>query len=88
MDGNSWDTNPAINDASALMLGLTSPQVGISGIEAVAGDPSSGTTAADARRLLEHLGAGSFPVDAGAAKPLWRPLEDASAYWVRKASLS
>ena len=72
-----WDMDPGIDDALALILALKSPEVQILGITTVAGNASLEMTSANARRVLEYLGAGSIPVAPGAANPLNHPLEDA-----------
>ena len=72
--------DPGIDDALALMLALRSPEVRILGVTTVAGNAPVEVTGSNARRVLEHLGAGDIPVAPGAAKPLRRPLEDALGY--------
>jgi len=76
----SWDMDPGIDDALALILALKSPEVQIVGVSAVAGNAPVETTSANARRVLEYMGAGSIPVAVGEANPLNRPLEDALSY--------
>ena len=74
------DMDPGIDDALALMLALRSPEIRVLGITTVAGNAPLETTSANARRVLEHMGATLVPVAAGAARPLQRPLVDASDY--------
>jgi len=75
-----WDMDPGIDDALALILALKSPEVRVAGITTVAGNAPVETTSANARRVLEYLGAANIPVALGAASPLNRPLEDALSY--------
>ena len=72
-----WDMDPGIDDALALILALTSPEIQILGITTVAGNASVEMTSANARRVLEYLNVESVPIAAGAANPLNHPLEDA-----------
>ena len=72
-----WDMDPGIDDALALILALESPEVEVLGITAVAGNAPVELTSANARRVLEYLGAGDIPVARGAEKPLSHPLVDA-----------
>ena len=74
------DMDPGIDDALALMLALRSPEIRVLGITTVAGNAPIEKTSANARRVLEHMGATLIPVAAGAAKPLQHPLVDASDY--------
>jgi len=71
-----WDMDPGIDDALALILALKSPEIQVLGITTVAGNAPVEVTSANARRVLECLGAGdSIPVAMGAASPLNQPLE-------------
>lgn len=63
--------DPDIDDAYSLILALKLPELRVFGITAVAGNAPVKTTSANARRVLEHLGAGRIPVAAGAANPLY-----------------
>ncbi|MCK4581215.1 MAG: nucleoside hydrolase, partial [Dehalococcoidia bacterium] len=74
------DMDPGIDDALALILALKSPEIEVLGITTVAGNAPVETTTANARRLLEYLGASDIPVAAGAAKPLRHALVDALDY--------
>jgi purine nucleosidase len=75
-----WDMDPGIDDALALILALKSPEVQVLGITTVAGNAPVEMTSANARRVLEYLGAGGIPVAMGAADPLSHPLEDALSH--------
>lgn len=75
-----WDMDPGIDDALALILALCSPEIQILGITTVAGNAPVEMTSANARRILEYLGATGIPVAMGANSPLVRPLEDARDY--------
>jgi purine nucleosidase len=74
------DMDPGIDDALALILALKSPEIQMLGVTTVAGNAPVETTSANARRVLEYLGAMSTPVAMGAAKPLNHPLEHALDY--------
>jgi inosine-uridine nucleoside N-ribohydrolase len=74
------DMDPGIDDALALILALKSPEIQMLGVTTVAGNAPVETTSANARRVLEYLGAMSTPVARGAAKPLNHPLEHALDY--------
>ncbi|MEA3253853.1 MAG: nucleoside hydrolase [Chloroflexota bacterium] len=74
------DMDPGIDDALALVLALRSPELKILGVSTVAGNAPLDMTSANARRVLEHLGATGIPVAAGAAKPLEHALVDATQY--------
>ncbi len=74
------DMDPGIDDALALLLILRSPEIQVLGITTVAGNAPVEMTGANARRVLEYLGAGNIPVTMGAANPLNHPLEDALSH--------
>ena len=69
--------DPGIDDALALTLALKSPEVQVLGIGTVAGNAPVEMTSANARRVLEYLGAYNIPVAMGATKPLKHHLVDA-----------
>jgi inosine-uridine nucleoside N-ribohydrolase len=75
-----WDMDPGVDDALGLILALRSPEVRVLGITTVAGNGPLEMTSANARRVLEYLGAGSIPVAMGAANPWNHPLEDALSH--------
>ncbi|GAI36481.1 unnamed protein product, partial [marine sediment metagenome] len=74
------DMDPGIDDALALLLALRSPEIQVLGISTVAGNAPVEVTSANARRVLEYLGATDIPVAMGAAKPLKHTLVNALDY--------
>src|SRR5438093_3069593 len=66
------DCDPGHDDAIALLLALTSPEVEILGITSVAGNQTLEKTTANAIRVLEFAGRADVPVAAGADRPLVR----------------
>ena len=75
------DTDPGIDDALALMLALRSPELRVELITTVAGNVAVQMATANARRMLALLAPPAWPVVAqGAARPLRRPLYNATAF--------
>lgn len=68
------DTDPGVDDAFALFLAMTSPELKIEAITAVAGNVPLSFTLPNALRLVEIAGRTDIPVAAGAAAPLARRL--------------
>src|ERR1700749_1046970 len=68
------DTDPGVDDAFAIFLALTSPEVKVEGITAVAGNVPLSLTLPNALRLVEIAGHTDIPVAAGASVPLVRRL--------------
>ncbi len=66
------DTDPGVDDALALLLALTSPEIEIVGITTVAGNAPIDLTTANALRLLEAMDVSTIPVARGAEQPLVR----------------
>jgi len=71
------DMDPGIDDALALLLALSSPELDILGVTAVAGNTTIDKTGVNARRVLEYVGKDGIPVFLGASAPLARPLSTA-----------
>ncbi len=69
--------DPGIDDALALLLALSSPELDILGVTAVAGNTTIDKTGVNARRVLEYVGKDGIPVFLGASAPLARPLSTA-----------
>lgn len=67
------DTDPGIDDAVALLLGLACPEVRVAAVTTVFGNVGLATTTANAGRLLAMAGRADVPVAAGAARPLVFP---------------
>ena len=64
------DTDPGIDDAMAIFLALTSPELDVIGLTAVFGNVDVGTATTNALRLLDIAGRSDIPVSRGAAHPL------------------
>jgi len=67
------DTDPGIDDALAILLGLASPEVEIAGLSVVHGNCPLSEAVANALAVLELGGAPRLPVAVGCATPLLRP---------------
>jgi purine nucleosidase len=72
------DTDPGVDDAFALFLAFTSPEVKVEAITAVAGNVPLSLTLPNALRLVEIAGRRDVPVAAGASGPLVRRLVTAT----------
>ncbi len=73
------DTDPGVDDALALLLAFSSPELRVEGLTTVAGNVSLELGSLNALKLLDFLGIDDVPVVAGAAKPLLRKCRDASS---------
>jgi inosine-uridine nucleoside N-ribohydrolase len=73
------DTDPGVDDALALLLAFSSPELRIEGLTTVAGNVSLELGSLNALKLLDFLGVEDVPVVAGADKPLLRKCRDASS---------
>ena len=73
------DTDPGVDDALALLLAFSSPELRVEGLTTVAGNVSLGLGSLNALKLLDFLGVDDVPVVAGAEKPLLRKCRDASS---------
>jgi len=74
------DTDPGVDDALALMLAFSSPELSVEGVTTVVGNVSHGRAHSNALKLLEFLGVRGVPVAPGATKPLLRRPLDASEF--------
>jgi len=72
------DTDPGVDDALALLLGMRSPELKIEAITPVAGNVPLELTLPNALRLVEIAGRIDIPVAAGARGPLVRRLVTAT----------
>ena len=72
------DCDPGIDDALALMLALSSPELEVLGITVVEGNVPAGTGVENALRILKCMGRLDIPVYLGEEKPLQKPYEDAT----------
>jgi len=61
------DTDPGIDDALALLLAFSSPELRIEGLTTVAGNGSLNLGSLNALKLLDFLGVENVPVAAGRA---------------------
>jgi purine nucleosidase len=68
------DTDPGQDDAVAILLALSSPELDVLGIVAVAGNVPLALTQKNARKICELAGRADQKVYAGAAQPLKRSL--------------
>ena len=66
------DCDPGHDDAIALLLALSSPEVELVGVTTVAGNQTLEKTTANALKLLEFVDRTDVPVAAGAPRPLVR----------------
>ncbi|MBS7620335.1 nucleoside hydrolase [Candidatus Bathyarchaeota archaeon] len=66
------DTDPGIDDALALLLAFSSPELKIEAITTVSGNVSQHKAHLNALKLLEFIGVKNVPVAMGAEKPLLR----------------
>jgi len=64
------DTDPGVDDALALLLALSSPELRVEGITTVVGNVSQEKANRNALKLLEFLGVEDIPVARGAERPL------------------
>ncbi|MEM4238105.1 MAG: nucleoside hydrolase, partial [Nitrososphaerota archaeon] len=71
------DMDPGIDDALALLLAVSLPELELLGVTTVAGNTVVEKTSVNARRVLEYVGRGEVPVYAGASGPMARLLTTA-----------
>lgn len=71
------DCDPGHDDAIAILLALSSPEVELRGIVTVAGNQTVDKTTRNALKVLELAGRADIPVVRGADTPLRRPLRTA-----------
>jgi pyrimidine-specific ribonucleoside hydrolase len=69
------DTDPGVDDAFALALAASSPEVDLIGVTTVFGNVPLARTTDNALRLLSLFGRDDVPVAAGADRPLVHPLQ-------------
>ena len=68
------DTDPGIDDALALFLAVSSPEIILHGLTTIFGNAHIEITTRNALALLEKFNASQVPVYEGAAAPLKAPL--------------
>lgn len=71
------DTDPGVDDALALLLAMSSPELKIEAITPVAGNRPLPITLSNALRMVEVTGQTEIPVAPGASSPLLRRLTGA-----------
>ena len=64
------DTDPGVDDALAILMGLAAPALNVIGVTATAGNVPLARATRNALALLEYAGRGDIPVYRGAARPV------------------
>lgn len=72
------DTDPGTDDAIAILLAFTSPELEVLGLTTVAGNVGQPAVTDNALRICDLAGRADIPVLVGAAAPLSRPLRNAT----------
>ena len=72
------DTDPGVDDALALMLALSSPELSIEAVTTVVGNVSQEKAQRNTLKILEFLGACDIPVARGAIKPIRKNARDST----------
>ncbi len=67
------DTDPGIDDALAILLGLASPEIDLAALSVVHGNCTLGEAVTNALAIAELAGQPDLPVAAGCDRPLLRP---------------
>jgi inosine-uridine nucleoside N-ribohydrolase len=67
------DTDPGIDDAVAIMLAIQSRKLDVKAITTVSGNLQADRCSANARKILDLIGADDIPVARGTQRPLARP---------------
>ena len=67
------DTDPGIDDSVAIMLAIQSGKLDVRAITTVSGNLTADRCSANARKILDLIGAADIPVARGTQKPLSRP---------------
>lgn len=68
------DVDTGIDDAVALILAMSSPQIDLKGVTVVAGNQIIEKTLHNTLSVVDYFGNGNIPVAKGAAKPLVKEL--------------
>jgi len=71
------DTDPGVDDALAIMLAFSSPELRVEAVTTVPGNANQDKVHRNALKLLEFLGVKDVPVARGAEQPLLRKMSDA-----------
>ena len=64
------DTDPGVDDAIALLMALSSPEIDVIGLTTTAGNVPIGPATRNALAILESLGRTDIPVAKGASRPI------------------
>lgn len=64
------DTDPGVDDALAIFLALSCPEIEVMGLTTIFGNVTTETASQNALRISEMLGCSDIPVAQGALKPL------------------
>ena len=64
------DTDPGVDDAIALLMALSSPEIDVIGLTTTAGNVPIGPATRNALAILESLGRTDIPVAKGATRPV------------------
>ena len=64
------DTDPGVDDAIALLMALSCPQIDVVGLTTTAGNVPIGPATRNALAILERVGRADIPVARGATRPL------------------
>lgn len=73
MENIIFDTDPGIDDAMALLLALSSPEINVVGLTTVFGNTHIDGTTRNALNLLDFAGRTDIPVARGAGRPMVAP---------------
>jgi inosine-uridine nucleoside N-ribohydrolase len=71
------DTDPGVDDALAIMLAFSSPELKVEAVTTVPGNVNQDKAHGNALKLLEFLGVEDTPIARGAEQPLLRKMRDA-----------
>jgi len=74
------DTDPGVDDALALILAFSSPEMKVEAVTTVDGNVDVEKGTRNARQLLEFLDRSDVPIARGAEHPMLRPMEHAESY--------
>ena len=64
------DTDPGVDDAIALLMALSCPQLEVVGLTTTAGNVPIGPATRNALAILESVGRADIPVSRGATRPI------------------
>ena len=74
------DTDPGVDDAMAIFLAMTSPELDVIGLTTIFGNVDTELATTNALRLLEIAGRAEIPVAKGVEAPLTRPFAGPVAF--------